>query len=184
MRQRPEPVDVSQIRFWVPVEVRYSDLDAQGHVNNATYFTYFEQARVQYFHTLRFHRALAVAQPDQPKQSGQSEQADAAGLPPDPHAADLPFVIVNADCFYRRPVTAIAHVSVGVHATRVTHTSIELQYAVCAAPGGAVHAIGSTLIASVDPTTGRPRALPEWARHAIDTMEREGPPAGPANGTS
>ena len=29
--------------------VRYGDLDAQGHVNNARYLTYMEQARVGYF---------------------------------------------------------------------------------------------------------------------------------------
>ncbi len=30
-------------------EVRYVDVDAFGHVNNANYLTYFEQARVRYF---------------------------------------------------------------------------------------------------------------------------------------
>ncbi len=30
------------------IEVRFSDLDALGHVNNVTYFTYFEIARVKY----------------------------------------------------------------------------------------------------------------------------------------
>jgi acyl-CoA thioester hydrolase len=35
-------------RFFHPVEVRYADLDPQGHLNNAKYLSYFEQARVQY----------------------------------------------------------------------------------------------------------------------------------------
>ncbi|NOY21947.1 MAG: acyl-CoA thioesterase [Acidobacteria bacterium] len=30
----------------VPITVRFRDLDAMGHVNNATYFTYLEQARI------------------------------------------------------------------------------------------------------------------------------------------
>ena len=30
------------------MEVRYGDLDPQGHVNNAKHLTYFEQARIQY----------------------------------------------------------------------------------------------------------------------------------------
>lgn len=30
-------------------EVRFSDIDALGHVNNATYLTYFEQARMHFF---------------------------------------------------------------------------------------------------------------------------------------
>lgn len=32
-----------------PVEIRFADIDAFGHVNNAVYLTYVEQARVRYF---------------------------------------------------------------------------------------------------------------------------------------
>ena len=35
-------------RFYHPIEVRYGDLDPQGHVNNAKHLTYFEQARIAY----------------------------------------------------------------------------------------------------------------------------------------
>jgi acyl-CoA thioester hydrolase len=31
------------------VEIRFADIDAMGHVNNAVYFSYFEQARMAYF---------------------------------------------------------------------------------------------------------------------------------------
>jgi acyl-CoA thioester hydrolase len=37
-------------RFRIKIEKRWSDLDEVGHVNNAVYLTYFEQARVYYFH--------------------------------------------------------------------------------------------------------------------------------------
>jgi len=30
-------------------EIRFSDIDALGHVNNATYLSYFEQARISFF---------------------------------------------------------------------------------------------------------------------------------------
>jgi acyl-CoA thioester hydrolase len=40
---------VPDYRFFHPVEIRYGDLDPQGHVNNAKHLTFFEQARVQYF---------------------------------------------------------------------------------------------------------------------------------------
>jgi len=39
--------------FFHPVEVRYGDLDPQGHVNNAKHLTYFEQARIAYMIELR-----------------------------------------------------------------------------------------------------------------------------------
>jgi acyl-CoA thioester hydrolase len=35
-------------KFFHPVEVRYEDLDPQGHVNNAKHLTFFEQARIAY----------------------------------------------------------------------------------------------------------------------------------------
>ena len=36
--------------FETTVRTRYRDLDAMGHVNNATYATYLEQARSAFFH--------------------------------------------------------------------------------------------------------------------------------------
>ena len=33
----------------MPLNIRWSDLDALNHVNNAVYLTYFEEARVKYF---------------------------------------------------------------------------------------------------------------------------------------
>ena len=32
-----------------PIQIRYVDCDMAGHVNNAIYFSYFENARVHYF---------------------------------------------------------------------------------------------------------------------------------------
>jgi len=32
-----------------PIQIRFSDCDMMGHVNNAVYLTYFENARVHYF---------------------------------------------------------------------------------------------------------------------------------------
>jgi acyl-CoA thioester hydrolase len=41
---------IADYRYIAPVEMRWSDLDAMGHVNNAVYFTYLEQARALYCH--------------------------------------------------------------------------------------------------------------------------------------
>ena len=40
---------MSDFHFYHPIEVRYGDLDPQGHVNNAKHLTYFEQARIEYW---------------------------------------------------------------------------------------------------------------------------------------
>lgn len=40
---------LSGFRFVHPVELRFSDLDAMGHVNNAAYLTYLESARLAWW---------------------------------------------------------------------------------------------------------------------------------------
>jgi acyl-CoA thioesterase FadM len=35
-------------RHVTPIAVRFRDIDAMGHVNNAVFFTYLESARVEY----------------------------------------------------------------------------------------------------------------------------------------
>jgi acyl-CoA thioester hydrolase len=39
---------MADFHFYHPIEIRYGDLDPQGHVNNAKHLTYFEQARIAY----------------------------------------------------------------------------------------------------------------------------------------
>ena len=39
---------MTEFKFFHPIEVRYGDLDPQGHVNNAKHLTFFEQARIAY----------------------------------------------------------------------------------------------------------------------------------------
>ncbi len=43
---------MSKFNFYHPIEVRYGDLDPQGHVNNARYLTFMEQTRVAYVRQL------------------------------------------------------------------------------------------------------------------------------------
>ena len=42
----------SVLKHTVPIQLRFRDIDALGHVNSAVYFTYFELARVEYFNNL------------------------------------------------------------------------------------------------------------------------------------
>ncbi len=37
--------------FSTDIELRFRDVDAMGHVNNAVYFTYFEYGRVKFFYS-------------------------------------------------------------------------------------------------------------------------------------
>lgn len=41
--------NLSNYRYKTPISIRFSDMDAYGHVNNAVYLTYFEIARSNYW---------------------------------------------------------------------------------------------------------------------------------------
>ena len=41
--------ETSKYRHTTPVQIRFSDIDIMGHVNNAVYQQYYDYARVQYF---------------------------------------------------------------------------------------------------------------------------------------
>ena len=157
-------VDLAQFTHWVPVEIRYSDLDTQGHVNNAVYFTYFEHARVRFLYALR-ERIIE----EQRRERERQHAAEAQEMP-----ADLPFVVATAACAYRRPITGLEPVVVGVRCAASSRASIDLEYAICDRPQGRLYATGNTTIVSVDPDSGRPRALPTWALRAIERRSGKG----------
>lgn len=37
----------------VPIQIRFSDIDALGHINNNVYFSYFDLGKITYFENLR-----------------------------------------------------------------------------------------------------------------------------------
>jgi acyl-CoA thioester hydrolase len=136
--------DLARYAQWVPVEVRYGDLDTQGHVNNVVYFTYFEQARVSFLHDLYAH-------------ASRLDGASAA----QPDGGPLAFVVADASCVYRRPIMVLAPVAVGVRVADLRRATLVLDYAVCDAPSGRLYAAGRTTLVRVA-ENGRPRALPAW----------------------
>lgn len=56
MSRPPGPsAPTASFRYRHPIEVRYVDTDALGHVNNAVYLSYFEAARAGYYAVLTGH---------------------------------------------------------------------------------------------------------------------------------
>lgn len=42
----------SLFKHSTPLQLRFVDMDAFGHINNARYLTYFEEARIKYLHDI------------------------------------------------------------------------------------------------------------------------------------
>ena len=92
--------------FSCPVEVRYSDVDAMNHVNNAVFVTFLELARVRLWQ-------------DRFAFSGS--------------ARDIPIIVARIVVDYRSPVGLGEPVEIGVGVTAVGRTSFALGYRVEAA---------------------------------------------------
>jgi acyl-CoA thioester hydrolase len=137
---RPEPPPPSAEHF--PVRVRWSDVDAYGHVNNVKYFEYLQEARIPLLAT--FGRELPGA--------GVSERS----------------VVARTDVQYRQPILfstdpydCLSWVS------RVGDRSLELSSEI--RDGDAVLAQARVVLVWFDPAAGRSAALPEPVRQAALT---------------
>lgn len=86
--------------FTVDIDVRFRDLDAMGHVNNAVYFTYFEEGRKYFFHHIV-----------------QSKSA-----------RDFPFIIAHVACDYIRPVQLSDPLSLLMWVSEMGDKSFALAY--------------------------------------------------------
>jgi acyl-CoA thioester hydrolase len=126
--------------FSCPIQVRWRDLDAFGHVNNATFASYLEMARTKVWTSLFGSRdALAI-----------------------------PFFVKRLEIDYRRPVGLDDEVEVWLRVGEIRGASFTFEYLVEAA--GEVAATASTRLASVDKEIGRPVRIEASVRATLETL--------------
>ena len=132
-------------RFFHPIEVRYGDLDPQGHVNNACYLTYMEQARIAYIHTL--------------------------GLWPGGTFLDIGIILAEAQVVFNSPILYGQKVRVGVRVSRLGNKSLTMDYLLEDAENGKRLASGSSILVTFDYRDARSLPIPEDWRKAIESFE-------------
>ena len=99
----PDPVPVK-----LAIQIRWRDLDALGHVNNAVYLTYFELARLAYVRALLGHDA-----PHDPRTL----------LP-----VDFQFILAEVTCHYRSPATLGDQLTATIWVSQVGRKSFVFEY--------------------------------------------------------
>ena len=117
--------------------VRFRDVDAMGHVNNAVFLTYVEEARFAFMRELGLVESLE----------------------------DLTMVVARAEVDFRSPVRFAEEVEVGVRASRFGTKSFELDYELRA--GGRVVAQAKTVIVAYDYERHAPMPLPDAWRAGL-----------------
>lgn len=127
--------------FEIAMDVRWGDMDAFNHVNNASYLRYIEEARVAWF------RALVP---------GALADVDCAPI--------LAAATVN----YRRPIGWPERLRVTLFAEKLGTKSLTLGHRVESTTlDGVLYADGSTVMVWVD-GTGNSIALPPFIRAACE----------------
>jgi acyl-CoA thioester hydrolase len=132
---------VPNFRFRHRLQVRFRDCDMLGHVNNAVYFTYMEEARWAYWREL----------------SGDGH-------------GKLPLILARAECDFIRPVQAGERLDVCVSTTRIGTTSFSIDCEMLDERGQIV-AKGKAVVVTYDYTSARPIPVPDWCRTRIEEFE-------------
>lgn len=134
-----------------PCRIRWSDIDAYGHVNNVKFVEYIQEARIAMV-------GEAVG----------GDGADGLGIVGGSGVApELQSVVARVDVDYRRPLEFRTDpVEVRTWATRLGRSSYELQAAVC--DEGAVYATSRAVVVAFDPDAGRSRPLTDRERGCLE----------------
>ena len=131
--------------FYHPIEVRYGDLDPQGHVNNAKYLTYMEQARVAYLRHL--------------------------GLWEGGSFLEIGIILADAHITFRAPIQFGAALRVGMRIARLGNKSVQSEYRIEEAADGREYASGASVLVAYDYQRGQTVVLPEAWREKIAEFE-------------
>jgi acyl-CoA thioester hydrolase len=146
-----------EFQYEHPIEVRFVDTDAFGHINNATYLSYFEAARAGYY-------AAVMGTP-----FGTGERA-----------SERNFVIAEAHIVYRAPAFFGERLLVGCRFSWSARSSFGLEYRVRAEDsviGSArVVADGSTVQVMFDIEKNRVMRVPAELLEHFETYERRAIP--------
>jgi Predicted thioesterase len=141
-KQIPAPED---FKVETPITVRWSDMDAIGHVNNARYLTYCEMSNFDWFGKVAEGQTLA----------------DAPVFP----------VLARTECDFLRSIVYPADIKVLVRAVHAGRSSIVLEYLIRDAQTGVNYALAKGTLVFIDRETHRAHAIPEDIREKMRELD-------------
>ena len=136
---------MADFRFFHLIEVRYGDLDPQGHVNNAKFLTYMEQARVFYLKQLKLWEGGSFL--------------------------NLGIILADVQITFKKALQFGDPVRVGVRISRIGNKSMTSDYLIEDGRDASLFATGSSVLVAYDYQNKRSVSIPEEWRKAILQFE-------------
>lgn len=135
------PVAQHPFRHFLPVQIRFSDIDMLGHLNNNVYLSFMDLAKLDYFQTI-------------------------AGT--QMRLTDIRLVVVHIDCDFLMPAYFTDQLQVWTAITHIGDRSLTIEQRIIDAPSGQIKCIGRTIMAGFDPATASGATLDQrWVDAAI-----------------
>ena len=139
-------IDLESFKYKSPLQMRWNDMDALGHVNNAIFVTYFETGRGHY---------MLEACP---------------GWDWHKHMFLIGNVNVN---FHKELLMSAEKAEVWVRTSKIGNKSFTIDYAVVSQKNGEtiLHASGQTTQIMFDTKTRKTIAVADWVRKGLTAYE-------------
>ena len=131
---------LSDYKFKTPVAIRFSDIDAVGHVNNAIYLTYFEFARFKYWKEIL-----------------------------DWNLRENGVIVGRSEINYLKPITLDDEIFCYVRVTRIGNSSFDVMHVLVknSINGEEICTTGKTVCISYDYNAGKSVAIPKLERQRM-----------------
>lgn len=140
---RSESHPRSEYRVFYPITTRWKDNDIYGHVNNVTYYAYFDSAVNRYL-------------------------IEAGGL--DIHNGETIAFVVNSSCQYLAPVAFPEQIEAGIRVDRLGNSSVHYGVAIFRQGDNQACAHGQFVHVFVSRRTQTPVSIPSPLRQALSTI--------------
>lgn len=134
---------IDEFRHRTRLEVRFRDIDAFRHVNNAAFFTYIEQARIRYLIDLLDVEAVER----------------------------LPMILAAVQIDFRSPILFGQEVEIGTRVDWIGNTSFSMSHHLTASPQTRLVAEAATILVAYDYATEKPMPVLDAWRDAFARWE-------------
>jgi len=137
--------------YYIPIQIRYGDLDPQWHVNNSRFLTFIEQARFSYLMAL--------------------------GLFDGESYLDFELIVADVHIAFLAPIKLEQKVRIGTRVARIGNKSLTFEYLIEDENTGQALATAETVMVAYDYHAQASKPVSPLWRSKISAFE--GLPAGP-----
>ncbi len=139
---------MDKFNFYLPIQVRYGDLDPQWHVNNARTVSYLEQGRFAYLRQLDLWDGVSFL--------------------------DLPLIVADVHVSFLAPIYYDQLIRLGVGIVRIGNKSLTFEYQLEDVTSGQATTRAETVMVYYDYRAHASRPVPPEWRVKISEFEGKG----------